>query len=308
MHESQPVEVPVLSAYRQEPQAGCMHGGTRLRATASRMTGESPVSVVTVVRNGAATLERAIRSVMAQDYPAVEHIVIDGASTDGTLDVIRKFDKHIAVWLSEKDKGISDAFNKGIALAHGEIVGLLNSDDWYESGAVTAVVSALQTSGADIAYGNLQYWERGRKTFLVESEAALLDRGMTLGHPAVFVRRSCFERFGLFQLDFRQAMDYEWLLRAKVEGARFVHVNRCLANMQSGGLGDKNWCRSQMEVGRARSLHLSYARGWFAYGRYVAFAIAKGVIRRSLDAAGLGMVRDWYHRNLSRVRVRANRA
>lgn len=261
------------------------------------------VSVVTVVRNGVETLERAMQSVLTQEYPRIEYIVIDGGSTDGTLDIIRSRDDRIAVWVSEADAGISDAFNKGIALAHGGIVGILNSDDWYEPGAISAAVDALAKSGADIAYGKLQYWQNDHRTYLVASDASLLEGGMTVGHPTVFVRRACYERFGLFRLDFRQAMDYEWLLRAKIAGARFCFVDRCLANMQGGGIGDRQWRQSQREVARARAMHIPNASGAISYWTYLGWAITKGTIRRLLDKLGLSMVRRWKHRLMSRIRI-----
>lgn len=261
------------------------------------------VSIVTVVRNGATTFERALQSVLSQDYPRVEYIVVDGGSTDGTLDIIRSRDDRITVWVSETDAGISDAFNKGVAFAHGDIVGILNSDDWYEPGAISAAVHALAESGADIAYGKLQYWQNDRRTYLVTSDASLLDRGMTVGHPTVFVRRACYERLGLFRLDFRQAMDYEWLLRAKSGGARFCFVDTCLANMQGGGVGDRHWRISQSEVARARAIHLPNARGAIPYWTYLCLAIAKGTIRRALDVLGLSVVRRWKHRIMTRIRM-----
>jgi len=261
------------------------------------------VSIVTAVRNGATTFERALQSVLSQDYPRVEYIVVDGGSTDGTLDIIRSRDDRITVWVSETDAGISDAFNKGVAFAHGDIVGILNSDDWYEPGAISAAVHALAESGADIAYGKLQYWQNDRRTYLVTSDASLLDRGMTVGHPTVFVRRACYERLGLFRLDFRQAMDYEWLLRAKSGGARFCFVDTCLANMQGGGVGDRHWRISQSEVARARAIHLPNARGAIPYWTYLWLAIAKGTIRRALDVLGLSVVRRWKHRIMTRIRM-----
>jgi glycosyltransferase involved in cell wall biosynthesis len=259
------------------------------------------VSVVTVVRNAVTTLQRAADSVRSQRYPTFEHIVVDGASTDGTVPLLESLDDRFSVWISEADDGISDAFNKGIALARGSVIGLLNGDDWYEPDAIGNALAALERSGADIAYGSMQYWHGSVRSFLVHGDDRALNREMTIGHPAVFVRRDCYERFGLFRLDFRLAMDYEWLLRAKVGGARFVKVEHCLANMQVGGIGDRNWHRSQREVARARALHLGHGRlrERASYG----WAITRGLVRRGLDGAGLGLVRRLYHRIGSSVRV-----
>jgi len=295
--------MPTLAGYPAEPRAASAFGGWRRRGVAVASDHQPLVSIVTIVRNGVNTFERAMQSVLSQEYPKIEYIVVDGGSTDGTLDIIRSWDDRIAVWVSETDAGISDAFNKGIAFAHGSIVGILNSDDWYEPGAISAAVHALAKNNADIAYGKLQYWQNDRRTYLVTSDASLLDRGMTVGHPTVFVRRACYEQLGLFRHDFRQAMDFEWLLRAKVGGARFCFVDLCLANMQGGGVGDRHWRKSQSEVARARAIHLPNARGAIPYWTYLCLAIAKGTIRRALDVLGLSVVRQWKHRVMSRIRI-----
>lgn len=295
--------MPTLAGYPAEPRAASAFGGWRTRGVTVASDHQPLVSIVTIVRNGVNTFERAMQSVLSQEYPKIEYIVVDGGSTDGTLDTVRSQEDRIAVWVSEPDGGISDAFNKGIAFARGEIVGILNSDDWYEPGAISAAVHALAESGADIAYGKLQYWQNDRRTYLVTSDARLLDRGMTVGHPTVFVRRACYERLGLFRLDFRQAMDYEWLLRAKSGGARFCFVDLCLANMQGGGVGDRHWRKSQCEVARARAIHLPNARGAIHYWSYLWLAIAKGTIRRTLDVLGLSVVRRWKHRVMSRAKI-----
>jgi glycosyltransferase involved in cell wall biosynthesis len=294
---------PTLADYPAEPRHTSVSGGRRARGAKVANDHQPLVSIVTIVRNGVTTFERAMQSVLLQDYPKIEYLVIDGGSTDGTLEIVRSQEDRIAVWVSEPDGGISDAFNKGIAYARGEIVGILNSDDWYEPGAISSAVHALAESGADIAYGKLQYWQNDRRTYLVTGDASLLDRGMTVGHPTVFVRRACYERLGLFRLDFRQAMDYEWLLRAKTGGARFCFVDLCLANMQGGGVGDRHWRQSQSEVARARAIHLPKARGAIPYWAYLWLAIAKGTIRRALDVLGLSVIRRWNHRVMSRIRI-----
>ena len=295
--------VPTLAAYPDEPSMQNLHGGRRMGGILPRQGMPPLVSIVTVVRNRAAALPRAMESVFAQDYSALEYIVVDGGSTDGTLDVIRRFEDRVEIWTSEPDAGISDAFNKGIAFSRGEIIGILNSDDWYEPRAVSASVRALTESGGDIAHGKLQYWEGGRKSYFVTGDARLLEKGMTIGHPTVFVRRRCYEHFGLFRRDFRQAMDYEWLLRAKVSGARFCFVNEWLANMQNGGLGEQRWRQSQKEVARARAIHLARARGPIPYWMYFYSAVTKGTIRRTLDTLHLGAARRWYHRHLSSISI-----
>lgn len=304
---SLPSNPPSLDNYPFSPRPANPHGGRRVGATEGNEGHPPLVSIVTIVRNGYKTLPRTIDSVYSQDFPGIEHIVVDGESTDGTVQILQQNQNRIALWISEADHGISDAFNKGIALSHGEIVGLLNSDDWYEPDAIRAVVTEIQRTGADIACGRIQYWNGDNRTYLTDSDPAKLERAMTVGHPTVFVRRESYRKYGLFRLDFRLAMDYEWLLRAKTAGARFVIIDRCLANMQGGGVGDKRWRDSQREVARARALHIYGADNAFAYNAYVARRLVMGSVRRMLDATGLSVLRRAYHRWLSPVKVVANR-
>ncbi|HBH62451.1 MAG TPA: glycosyltransferase, partial [Nitrospiraceae bacterium] len=170
--------------------------------------------IITIVRNGVKTLEKTIQSVLNQTYDNIAYIIINGGSTDGTLDTIRKYEDKIAYWTSEPDSGISEAFNKGITAATGEIIGIINADDYYEPAAVALAVSVLTQTGADIVHGMVQYRDvNGQKTELFSGNDALLYKDMTINHPSVFARRSAYEKIGLFRTDFRYAMDYEWLLR-----------------------------------------------------------------------------------------------
>jgi glycosyltransferase involved in cell wall biosynthesis len=295
---------PSIEDYPAELVEGVVKGGRRLlSATLGFSVNEPLVSVITVVKNGMATLPRTIESVLSQDYHNIEYLVIDGQSTDGTLDLLRAFNSDISFWVSEPDSGISDAFNKGICHSRGEIIGILNCDDSYEPGAVRSSVDAMQDSHADIATGKMQYWEDDRKTYLISSDPNELEHSMTVGHPTVFVRRSCYGSVGLYRLDFRLAMDYEWLLRSKRRGARFVTVDRCTANMQIGGVSDKRWRDAQREVARARALNMPGKNTALAYHSYVGVRIVKGAIRRLLDRLGLTVLRRLYQRWFSLVAV-----
>ena len=126
---------------------------------------------------------------------------------------------------------------------------------------------------------------------------------MTVGHPTVFARRALYDRIGLFRVDYRQAMDYEWLLRARGAGATFVNVQRCLANMETGGRRRPRWRRSLAEVARARATHLPGAGRPLARAAFVGWHTTKGVLRRTLDRLGLSAVRDLYYRLASDRRV-----
>src|SRR5690349_11081866 len=123
------------------------------------------VSIITIVYNGEKHLEQTIQSVLSQTYSNIEYIIIDGGSVDNSISIIKKYNNRLAYWISEKDSGISDAFNKGIAKARGEIIGLINADDWYETDAVEKVVALI--GNHDVAYGNVMYWKNGAKDMIV---------------------------------------------------------------------------------------------------------------------------------------------
>ncbi len=288
---------PTLEDYPSIADSSVQRGGRRVSKPSAAVGGHVPkVSIVTIVRNGVRTLPRTLKSVFEQDVSDIEYVIIDGGSTDGTLELLRAHEPRIDLWISAPDRGISDAFNKGISLCRGEVIGLLNSDDWYEPGAIRAALQHLQQSGAEVACGGLQHWEGDRRTYLASSDPAHLRRGMTVAHPTMFVRRALYRKIGLYRLDFLLAMDYEWALRAVTAGARYVALNQCLANMQGGGVGDRRWRDSQREVARARALHIPGANTAGAYHTFVVRRIAMGYVRRLLDTTGLSVVRRAYHR------------
>jgi glycosyltransferase involved in cell wall biosynthesis len=207
------------------------------------------VSVITIVFNGERHLEQAINSVLGQTYPNIQYVIIDGGSTDGSLDIIRKYAGRIDTWISEKDKGISDAFNKGLARCKGEIVGILNADDWYTPDAVAMVVSQMKDS--DIAFGDIQLWRDETKEAVVHGNIDMLQWEMSINHPTVFVRKDRYDKFGGFDLRYRCAMDYDLLLRLQINGCRFVYVNGLVANMRWGGMSDNQWklgCKETLDI------------------------------------------------------------
>jgi len=207
--------------------------------TPSTESSQPLVSIITIVYNGEKHLEQTIQSVLGQTYPHIEYIIIDGGSTDSSVSIIKKYAPQLARWISEPDKGISDAFNKGIAMCNGDLIGLINADDWYEKDCVDMVVAAIGRH--DIAYGDVQYWKNGKTIFIQEGKHRLLKNEMTVNHPTVFVRRGCYVHLGNFNLKFRCAMDYDLLVRFHVNGKTFVHVPHVLANMRWEGISDRLW-------------------------------------------------------------------
>lgn len=197
------------------------------------------VSVITVVYNGEKYIESAIRSVLHQTYDNIEYIIIDGGSTDNTPGIIEKYKSKIALSISEKDRGISDAFNKGISHATGEIIGILNADDWYEKDTVEKIMT--QMANADVIYGDLRLWNNDKVDFILKGNHQSLDSEMRLNHPTVFVKKHCYTRFGVFNEMYKCGMDYDMMLRLKINGCQFAYIPSVLANMRWGGLSDAKW-------------------------------------------------------------------
>lgn len=195
------------------------------------------VSIITVSYNAAKTIEQTILSVINQTYDTIEYIIIDGGSTDGTVDIIKKYEDQITYWVSEPDKGIYDAMNKGIAHAKGDIIGIINSDDWYELDAVEQVVKHYK-EGEIVYHGGLKNYQEDGKTFVTPAPDSVerLKRGMVVNHPSMFVNREVYERYGAFSLDYRIAADWDFTLKVYMQGVTFLKIDKILSNFRLGGV------------------------------------------------------------------------
>lgn len=201
------------------------------------------VSIITVSYNSAQTIEDTILSVAAQTYPHIEYIVVDGASTDGTLDICARHKNSISTLHSEKDKGIYDAMNKGLSMATGDVIGILNSDDLYADAHVIAnVVEKLQQTGASALYADLVYVDRfdtGKITRYWRSgkyKRSKFKWGWMPPHPTVFLKKELYGLYGHFDLSLRSAADYELMLRFFYKnGVEPVYLPRVITRMRAGG-------------------------------------------------------------------------
>jgi len=218
------------------------------------------VSVVTVCFNSARTIEATLLSVARQSHDDVEHIVIDGASTDGTLEILERHRQGLSVLVSERDRGLYDAMNKGWARASGEVVGFLNADDTFaEPDVLAAVASAFEQTASDAVYGDLELHSETGK--LVRSwKSGSFHRfkyhlGWMTPHPATYVRRELFERHGGFVQDLSIAADYELMLRFFFRYRAKVHyLPKNLVRMTAGGASNgslSNVARANWQVLRA---------------------------------------------------------
>ncbi len=201
------------------------------------------VSIITVCLNSGKFLEETIRSVRGQTYKNIEYIIIDGGSTDGTTDIIKRYEKDIDYWVSEPDKGISDAFNKGLQASTGGIIGFLNSEDYYMNEKVIQKIVDVfnQNQGARIVYGKTYYVPEDSSEIVGVMGEQFTEESMRkrniMPHQSVFTKREVFERFGSFLLDYKFAMDYEYLLRA-TKYYTPIFLDEGLAVMRLGGVSD----------------------------------------------------------------------
>jgi glycosyltransferase involved in cell wall biosynthesis len=255
--------------------------------------GEQPlVSVVTVMLNAADTVERTIRSVHTQSFSDIEHVLVDGGSTDSTLDIVRKLVRPQDCLITEADQGISDAFNKGIALARGRFINILNADDWMSQDQIERAMRALIDGGHDFVFGDVTFYDGDQPIFRSVGDAryqrVIRRRMPTIGHPSMLAARSCFERIGLFDPAYQRAMDYDWLLRLHLAGGCGDYRPEIVGHMTHAGVSNREFRETIDEVRRVA----------IAHGRSPLVAGAEAHLRRMKTAASLPIkqhARPLYH-------------
>jgi len=240
--------------------------------------------VITVCRNARAALERTAASVLPQLAPDVEYLVVDGASTDDTRGLLGRLASQGVRVVSEPDQGIADAMNKGVRLARAEWVAHLHAGDIYLPHTIGSVREQAARSDADVLCGWQWKQETAGET-LYRADPDRLPCGMTVNHPAAFVRREWFERCGGFDLGFPNAMDYEFFLRLYRAGARFRVIEEPLARMAGGGQSERSLWLTATECREIRRRH--GASPWHRSQAYFAWTVARGLARRALQRGGL---------------------
>jgi glycosyltransferase involved in cell wall biosynthesis len=234
---------------------------------------------------------QTIDSVLSQEYGNLEYIVVDGGSVDGTVEIIKSKQSKISHWISEKDAGIADAFNKGLAMSSGEYVLFLNADDALAgSGIVTEIANeVVKNDFPTIVYGDCAYLDRDSGRMLRRLQVPLSRAGLLRGkmppHPSMFARRSYFERYGGFDLNFKIAMDFDWLLRGAMN-ERIIHVPLLVTNMRSGGVSalDRNAVVTEIIAALRKNGYITSAWDTLSVSAYFHF---RSSIRKTLDALGI---------------------
>lgn len=227
---------------------------------------QAKVTIITVCYNSAKTIEDTIQSVLSQDYKNIEYIIIDGLSTDNTLEIVNQYKTKITTIISEKDAGLYDAINKGISLATGDIIANLNSDDFYiDNHVITDVVNKFEAEQTDVLYTDLyyvdaentntvkRYWKSGNYT------KGAFYKGWMPPHPTFFVKIAIYEQYGVFNLNLHSAADYEIMLRFihKYE-CSISYINRVTVRMRVGGVSNASFAnriRANREDKKAWSIN-----------------------------------------------------
>jgi glycosyltransferase involved in cell wall biosynthesis len=203
------------------------------------------ISIITATYNSQETIRDTIESVINQKYNNIEYIIIDGASTDSTLDLIRSYEENFKKalidfrYVSEPDNGIYDAMNKGIRMATGEWIGILNSDDWYNDSAVSELVKIQVKNEFSIISANMNKVDKNKKILKVlynkKNLPKYIRRTMPINHPATFVNRSVYDKIGNYNCEYRLSADYDLILRAYNTGVHFIFMDTILVNMRNTG-------------------------------------------------------------------------
>lgn len=213
------------------------------------------LSIITITFNSQKTVEDTFKSVLDQKYRPLQYIVVDGLSNDDTVCLIRKYKPIFEsegiefLFVSEKDRGISDAFNKGINLADGDLIGIINSDDRICE-HTSEILQKVYDLSVDVYYGKcIVFNDVHDRQYIVEpkSDLNILYKGMSLYHPAVFVKKEAYIRHGVYDIKLRYCMDRELLLRFFNAGAKFLYVNKELAYYREGGVNQVNYKKTLKE-------------------------------------------------------------
>lgn len=208
------------------------------------------ISIITVTYNSSLTILETLKSVAKQNYSNIEHIIIDGNSNDNTIEIIKGYPKQISKIVSEPDEGIYDAMNKGIALATGDVIGILNSDDLYYTKEIISLVmnQFIIDETIEAVYGDIVYFKTKNPEKVVRFWKAFdyydnyFDDGYVIPHPSLFVRKIVYDKIGDYNKNFKISSDYEFMLKAfKVSSFKLMYLNQTLVKMRKGGESTKSF-------------------------------------------------------------------
>ena len=221
-------------------------------------------SIITVTYNAGQVLEKTIQSVISQTYRQIEYIVVDGGSKDNTLEIVNKYQEHISRVISEPDKGLYDAMNKGIKLATGDVIGLINAGDTYEEGAVPTAVRKFAETNCDLLFGDLQIvTTKGRKMTKKAKQRTFYQTSRDWNHPTMFVKTKWYRKYPFAGKGIHD--DYAFYLKMRKQKRKIAVINQRMATFQMGGASnERNWKSVKRRI-RDRYLYCYRENG---YGRW----------------------------------------
>jgi Glycosyltransferases involved in cell wall biogenesis len=215
------------------------------------------ISIITVTYNAEKYIEQTIQGILAQTYSDIEYIIIDSDSTDRTMEIITDYKSQITnavksfKIICEKDNGLYDAMNKGIIMAQGKLIGMVNASDYYEPNAVETIVDAYaQNKDTGIFHGNVNMLNEDGSFFKIKKPDTNLEnlhQGMSLQHPTFFVAKSVYEKYGLYDLQYKIAADFDFAIRCNLAGVKFFHIDSVISNFRKGGVSSKREKAAQQE-------------------------------------------------------------
>lgn len=208
------------------------------------------ISIITICYNSEASIEETINSVLGNGYPNTDYVIIDGGSTDSTLQIIEKYKSKLGYFISEKDKGISDAFNKGVAAAKGDIIGIINSDDILLPGALQKMAEAFDGTTdvyrGNVMIANLETNYRGREIPSMHFPFAPLT--VCCAHQGTFITPEAYRKYGCYDVRFKFMMDYDLLTRYYRHGAKMKYVNADVAEFRIGGVSMTPYYKKRYDI------------------------------------------------------------
>jgi len=264
------------------------------------MNSQPTISVITICFNSAATIEETINSVLGQDYANIDYVIIDGGSTDGTLDIIERYGERLGYFKSEPDKGISDAFNKGVKHSKGDLIVIINSDDVLCPGSLKKVAAEYEEGKWDIYRCNVII--RNKETGFTGRDIPsmkfpLFPWQVNVDHQGTFVTKEAYEKWGVYDLNFRYMMDHDFLARCYQGGARMKYVNVDAAEFRLGGVSvasipDKKYDIKHVVINQGGSPFLAEC----CYLYFYLFDLAKRLIA---GIFGIDALKRLHYRNVS---------
>lgn len=257
---------------KKQPHVSRQQGGLKVNQNFQKISQPNKplISIITVTYNAGGFLEQTIQSVLKQTYANFEYIIIDGGSTDNTLDIIKQYENNIDFWCSEPDEGIYDAMNKGIALSSGELVGLINAGDSYLPDALISLVEKyFPSNDLSVYYGDIyRYYPDADIQIKVDASLEDLKYSMTISHQAMFVTKHTYIKHGLYPVNYKLSADYAYALSLLLAKADFKYLSATIAAFQTGGVSDTKLIQSRIESIRIH-FNLNSGSKYYATARYI---------------------------------------